>query len=299
MKITYIKMLKDKKEAKEKNVLMKHLREKEQKEGNRPKKTFTNSQKTNDFMRKLFENGKQKNIAKKNQVAMFALSLMLVTAGYLNYTNKLKVATLGDAKLVSSQNIAEDESNKNNTSNNSENRNNRNTIRENTNIGAYTDTDKNNIDNNADNSNNDNNSSNIAVDSVNVEEMKTEVTSTKEIDKSYFTETKLQREKMYSQMIETYTKILENSEIPNDQKDIASNEIKNINDRKNQIYTIENLLKTKGIENVVVLTNENNIDVIVDSKENLESQKVAQIQNIVSREMNAKIEDIHITSQST
>ena len=43
MKITYIKMLKDKKEAKEKNVLMKHLREKE---GHRPKKTFTNSQKT-------------------------------------------------------------------------------------------------------------------------------------------------------------------------------------------------------------------------------------------------------------
>ena len=296
MKITYIKMLKDKKEAKEKNVLMKHLREKE---GHRPKKTFTNSQKTNDFMRKLFENGKQKNIAKKNQVAMFALSLMLVTAGYLNYTNKLKVATLGDAKLVSSQNIAEDESNKNNTSNNSQNRNNGNTIRDNTNIGAYTDTDKNNIDNNADNNNNDNNSSNIAVDSANVEEMKTEVTSTKEIDKSYFTETKLQREKMYSQMIETYTKILENSEIPNDQKDIASNEIKNINDRKNQIYTIENLLKTKGIENVVVLTNENNIDVIVDSKENLETQKIAQIQNIVSREMNAKIEDIHITSQST
>lgn len=296
MKITYIKMLKDKKEAKEKNVLMKHLREKE---GHRPKKTFTNSQKTNDFMRKLFENGKQKNIAKKNQVAMFALSLMLVTAGYLNYTNKLKVATLGDAKLVSSQNIAEDERNKNNTSNNSENRNNGNTIRDNTNIGAYTDTGKNNIDNNADNSNNDNNSSNIAVDSANVEAVKTEGTSTKEIDKSYFTETKLQREKMYSQMIETYTKILENSEIPNDQKDIASNEIKNINDRKNQIYTIENLLKTKGIENVVVLTNENNIDVIVDSKENLESQKVAQIQNIVSREMNAKIEDIHITSQST
>ena len=63
MKITYIKMLKDKKEAKEKNVLMKHLREKEQKEGNRPKKTFTNSQKTNDFIRKLFENGKEKNIA--------------------------------------------------------------------------------------------------------------------------------------------------------------------------------------------------------------------------------------------
>ena len=200
---------------------------------------------------------------------------------------------------MSSQNIAEDESNKNNTSNNSENRNNRNTIRENTNIGAYTDTDKNNIDNNADNSNNDNNSSNIAVDSVNVEEMKTEGTSTKEIDKSYFTETRLQREKMYSQTIETYTKILENSEIPNDQKDIASNEIRNINDRKNQIYTIENLLKTKGIENVVVLTNENNIDVIVDSKENLESQKVAQIQNIVSREMNAKRDDIRMTSQST
>lgn len=299
MKITYIKMLKDKKKGKENNVLMKHLREKEQKNRDAPKKQGITSQKTNDFMKKIFENGRKKNIAKKNQVAMFALSLMLVTAGYLNYTNKLKVATLGDAKLVSSQNIAENESTKNNETNNSKNRNNSNTIRNNDNIVVGTDTDKNNIESNANNSNNDDNSSSIAVHSTKVEGEKTEGTSTKEIDKSYFTETKLQREKMYSEMIETYTKILENSEIPNDQKDIAANEIKNINDRKNQIYTIENLLKTKGIENVVVLTNDNSIDVIVDTKENLETQKVAQIQNIVSREMNAKIEDIHITSQST
>lgn len=267
MKITYIKMLKEQKRKddklqKDKNglddkkeVKMKHLRARE-------KSPLTKCINKEKEIREGVSNSRTKNnilksnVIKKNQVAMFALSLMLITAGYLNYTNKLKVATLGDAKLVSSQNILK------------------------TNENMETNT-KEDLDNNAE----DNSMKNI------------EVNSKADTNRGYFAETKLQREKMYSEMIETYTKILESSEIPSDQKDIASNEIKKINDRKSQIYTIENLLKTKGIENAVVLTNDDNIDIVVEAKENLEAEKVAQIQNIVSREMNAEIENIHITTK--
>ena len=58
----------------------------------------------------------------------------------------------------------------------------------------------------------------------------------------------------------------------------------------------ENLIETKGFENSVIFVNDKNIDVIVKDKE-LTTQKVAQIQNIVSREMKAKVENIHISSK--
>ena len=48
-------------------------------------------------------------------------------------------------------------------------------------------------------------------------------------EEDYFTSSKLQRENMYSQMLETYQKILENTAIPETQKSISSQEISNIN----------------------------------------------------------------------
>ena len=111
----------------------------------------------------------------------------------------------------------------------------------------------------------------------------------------YYTKTRLDREKMYSQMLETYTKILEDEKIPNDQKIIASNEIKNINDRKNQISIIENICKTKDFKDVVVLMNDNSTNVVVKQDEELTEEQVAKLLNIVSREMNMNIENIHIS----
>ncbi len=112
---------------------------------------------------------------------------------------------------------------------------------------------------------------------------------------NYFTQTRLERETMYSQMLETYEDILENENIPADQKSIASNEIKNINNRKNAISIVENLIKTKGFEDVVLLINDNNINIVVKYENNLTTEQVAQITNIVSRELNAEIENIHIS----
>ena len=58
----------------------------------------------------------------------------------------------------------------------------------------------------------------------------------------------------------------------------------------------ENLIKTKGFDNSVVFANGNSISVIIGANE-LSKEQVAQIQNIVMREMNAKTENIHISNK--
>lgn len=205
---------------------------------------------------------------KKNQVIIYVIALMLVVAGYLNFTadNNLnsavltssseeeldKMANIGDAQLVSSNVVSEENSTQENISN------------------ANTETNTNN----------------------------TIVTSSSSLnnDNEYFSKSKLERDTMYSQQLETYENILNSSNSLETQKQSATEEIKKINDIKNGIMICENLIKTKGFEDVVIFVNGDSVNVIVKD-EQLASEKVAQIQNIISRELNAKVENIHISNK--
>lgn len=239
-------------------------------------------------------------IMKKNQVVILTLALMLMTAGYMNYTNNhenenVLLAQLGDAKLVST-NVAEINEIVNENTNETQVENN-----------IQNQTETNNIEENKveeENSNDSNNnvvttSTNNVVENQNaVTNQEVQETSNNAIESTddYFTKSKLERETMYSQMLETYQKILENEKIASDQKDIAENEIKNINDKKNAIMIVENLLKTKDFEKAVVFINEQSVNVVVKG-EKLETDQVAQIQNIIQRELKTNIENIHITTR--
>ena len=101
---------------------------------------------------------------------------------------------------------------------------------------------------------------------------------------------------MYSQMLETYEKVINSSNASETQKQSATQEITKINNIKNSIMICENLIKTKGFENSVVFVNGESISVIIGASE-LSKEQVAQVQNIISREMNAKIENIHIANK--
>ena len=101
---------------------------------------------------------------------------------------------------------------------------------------------------------------------------------------------------MYSQMLESYQNILENSQISETQKEISQNEIKNINDTKNAIMIAENLIKNKGFEDVVIFVNGKSISVIIKGAE-ITPEQIAQIQNIVSRELSAEVDNIHISNK--
>ncbi|HJJ14798.1 MAG: SpoIIIAH-like family protein [Clostridia bacterium] len=234
-------------------------------------------------------------IIKKNQIIIFVIALMLVTAGYLNYTtgegedtlatsglaDNAEVAEIGDAKLVSSNSLTNEES------------------------SSISSEKNNNISNNTVSSNvvnNEENQSKTNIASNNVENgEKTVTTSTKNSNKNnddYFTNSRLTRDTMYSQMIESYQKILNNTSVSADQKAISQTEIKKINDLKNSIMICENLIKTKGISDVVIFANDTSISVIIKTNgEEVTKEQAAQIQNIVAREMKAEIENIHISNK--
>lgn len=237
-----------------------------------------------------------RSIFKKNQVIISVIALMLIAAGYMSYTtdinNDLKTAVLkdaeeyaelGDAQLVSSQ-VANNE----NTETQEESKNTSSETQQeskNANDGNLQENGKNEIVQSGDKNSNTTNmqETNEAVD-----------TSTQNSESSYFTESRLEREKMYSQMLESYQKILENSQITDTQKEIAQNEVSKINKTKNAIMIAENLIKNKDFSDVVIFVNGNSVNVVVKEK-TLKTEQIAQIQNIVTREIENDIENIHIS----
>ena len=58
----------------------------------------------------------------------------------------------------------------------------------------------------------------------------------------------------------------------------------------------ENLIKNKGFKDVVIFVNNDSISVVVRA-EKLQESDIAQIQSIVKRELNAKVENIHISNK--
>lgn len=252
------------------------------------------------------DNSGIKKIMKKNQVVILALALMLMTAGYMNYTNNhenenLLLAQLGDAKLVSANVIENNNISQNETTEANEVNQVEETVETQNQIQE---TNANQVENVIEETNNtvqnENTEENIYTNNVQptIEEQNTAIETSSNNPESkddYFTKSKLERETMYSQMLETYQGILENEKISSDQKDIAENEIKNINDKKNAIMIAENLLKTKGFEDVVIFINDPSVNVIL-KQNNLDAKQIAQVQNIIQRELKTEIENIHISS---
>lgn len=210
-------------------------------------------------------------VIKKNQIVIYVVALMLVVAGYLNYT------TSNDTKSTIQTSSREEETLELENVVNQLDVNNSNNSENNTNV----------VDNNIA-STSEEIAKNTSIGDAQL------VSSNATSD--YFSTSKLERDTMYSQMLETYEKILSSSNSLETQKQTAQEEIKKINDVKNSIMICENLIKTKGLEECVIFVNGDSISVVIGSKE-LKQDEIAQVQNIISREMNAKIENIHISTK--
>ena len=208
---------------------------------------------------------------KKSEIAIYAISLMLVTAGYFNYSmftpkttetsseeinQKEEYANIGDAVLVSNNEVKDEEKNKT----------------EKEEIVEESDQEKN-------------------------EEKVNDKNQEKEEKENYFANSRLERNVMFAEMIASYQEILNNKNVSEVQKSIATEEIKKINNSKNAIMICENLIKTKGFDDCVILKNNENIDVIVKIQNGLNKENVVKLQNIVSREMETEISNIHISER--
>ena len=111
----------------------------------------------------------------------------------------------------------------------------------------------------------------------------------------YFAASRIERNNNFAERIEIYEKMLENNSLGEEQKNIAQEEIKKINNQKNAISIAENLIKLKGFGDVVIMQNGESINVVI-AEENLEEAEIAQIQNIIQNELGSKIENIHINN---
>ncbi|MBQ7410324.1 MAG: SpoIIIAH-like family protein [Clostridia bacterium] len=143
------------------------------------------------------------------------------------------------------------------------------------------------------------NSAIVSNEELNMEEIDSEKSNSVEKleeQNNYFEETRLDRDRMYSEMLETYQKLIDSSETPQDQKAIAAGEISNITKIKNGIMISENLIKNKGFEDVVILVNDNVVSVVVKSY-TLNKEEISKIQNIIERELNVEIKNINISNK--
>lgn len=230
-------------------------------------------------------------IFKKNQVIIFVIALMLMTAGYLNYTNQNinsnllptsgladseQIAEIGDATLVNANQISKDVESADKNKKVSENDK---TADINNQVQANNN--KNTIENN----------DNFNTESVLVEnESKTQDL----LEDNYFAQSRLDRDNMYSQMIANYQKILETDNLSSKEKETAQTEIKKINNEKNAIMVAENLIKTKGFSDIVIFVNNGNVTGVIKA-EKIDEAQIAQIQNIITRELNANVKKINIS----
>ena len=211
-------------------------------------------------------------LLKKNQVIIYTIAVLLMVAGYLNYSTNTgealeasanevaNTANIGDARLVSTDPVDENAANELQNTINVTNTSNTNTTAENITNNTTTQT-----------------SSTVSTD-------------------DYFAKSKLERDSMYSQMLETYENVLNSDNSLETQKQSATEEITKINNTKNSIMVCENLLKTKGFDSSVIFVNGDSISVIIGADE-LTQEEIAQVQNIISREMNADIQNIHISTK--
>lgn len=180
-------------------------------------------------------------ILKRNQVIIYVIALMLVAAGYLNYTTENEaITTSSDPEVTYKENLAD--------------------------IGDATLVNSNSVENT-------------------------------NMNDEYFSKSKLERDTMYSQMLETYQNIVNSNTVSEEQRSMATQEITNINNTKNAIMICENLLSTKGFEKNIVFVNGDSVSVVVKTNGELAENQVAQIQNIISREMNVEIGNINITEK--
>lgn len=213
-------------------------------------------------------------ILKRNQLIVLVVSLMLITAGYLNFTtNQENIATstiaertdttIGDAEFVSTVPHEENKITENAIVENNEN------------AIEINDEQEDLVETNASNNK--------------------EETNNNEED-YYFITSKLDRNIMYSETLETYQEMYNNANATAEQKQEALKKINSINNTKNAIMIAENLIIAKGFKNIVIFANEGSISVVIQADE-LKPEEVAQIQNIVSRELNVGAEIIHISNK--
>ena len=217
-----------------------------------------------------------KRLFRKNQIIITSLAIMIVIAGYLNFTADQTTPVKQEAAAETAEKIREENIQAEEAAAGAE-----------ADITSFPDED---------------------LASVSAEAESTADTETPEGEKvgeavltssasagAFSASAKLNREQVRSKNEASLLEIINNTDISEDMKADAIASMNRMTDRAEKELDAELLLEAKGFKDSVVSINDDSVDVIVGAAEITDEQK-AQIEDIVTRKTERNVSDIVITT---
>lgn len=217
-----------------------------------------------------------KRLFRKNQIIITSLAIMIVIAGYLNFTADQTKPVKQEAAAETAEKIREENIQAEEAAAGAE-----------ADITSFPDED---------------------LASVSAEAESTADTETPEGEKvgeavltssasagAFSASAKLNREQVRSKNEASLLEIINNTDISEDMKADAIASMNRMTDRAEKELDAELLLEAKGFKDSVVSINDDSVDVIVGAAEITDEQK-AQIEDIVTRKTEREVSDIVITT---
>lgn len=249
--------------------------------------------------------GVVKNVVKKNQIIITALAIMIVVAGYLNFTGQ-EISTSGLVSSQKNENVIADatatpketakmkkEQQKTQDSANASSKSNKKQVSK-TKKGTQ-DAKETTTDISAEDEGKDDYTVTDSGEVVASEENPGEaVMVSNSIGNDYFSSAKLAREQSRAKNKETLMEIINNKSLDAKEKKTAVNQVAAITDAAEKENAAELMLEAKGFEDAVVSITDDSADIVINAGE-LTSQQIAQVQDIVKRKAGIAADKIVIT----
>lgn len=217
-----------------------------------------------------------KRLFRKNQIIITSLAIMIVIAGYLNFTADQtkpvkQEATAETAEKIREENIQAEEA----------------AAGAEADITSFPDEDLASVSAEAE--------STADIETPEGEKVGEAVLTSSASAGAFSASAKLNREQVRSKNEASLLEIINNTDISEDMKADAIASMNRMTDRAEKELDAELLLEAKGFKDSVVSINDDSVDVIVGAAEITDEQK-AQIEDIVTRKTERNVSDIVITT---
>lgn len=217
-----------------------------------------------------------KRLFRKNQIIITSLAIMIVIAGYLNFTADQTKPVKQEAAAETAEKIWEENIQAEEAAAGAE-----------ADITSFPDEDLASVSAEAE--------STADIETPEGEKVGEAVLTSSASAGAFSASAKLNREQVRSKNEASLLEIINNTDISEDMKADAIASMNRMTDRAEKELDAELLLEAKGFKDSVVSINDDSVDVIVGAAEITDEQK-AQIEDIVTRKTERNVSDIVITT---
>lgn len=130
-------------------------------------------------------------------------------------------------------------------------------------------------------------------------EKKSNVTGNSNSNEDAISVFRYDRDNMYSELEENYRSTISNTNTSKEKINDYQDKLNKLIEEKNLISMVENVILSKGIEDIVIIpTSNNNLNVVIKSKEEIPSDLMAKIQQIIVDQLGVEASKISIIRQN-